>query len=120
MVASQSTIIPTADRLTHEEACRLCGLAYPSSAQTIVLDFGKCYDASTAGFARLVLLRRALLAVGRDIWIAGLHDRPAHLFEVHRLDSILPRISSMPSKYIVQPEGIAPRLAGEVSAVGAA
>jgi anti-anti-sigma regulatory factor len=93
MVASQSTILPTADHLSHAEACRLASLALKKSAtRTVVIDLSRCRQASTAAFARLVLLRRAMLDKGRDLRLAGLSGRPAQLFEVHRLASVLPTL----------------------------
>jgi ABC-type transporter Mla MlaB component len=97
MVASRSAILPAAERLTHEEACRLADLAARSAAQTVVLDVSRCVDASTSAFARLILLRRELLQVGRDIWLAGLCGRAMSLFEVHRLEPVLPRLSDLPA-----------------------
>ena len=93
MVASQSTILPAAGVLSHAEATRLADLAISSTTNpVIVLDLSRCDEASTAAFARLVLLRRALKAQGRDVRLAGLHDQPARLFEVHRLGGILPTL----------------------------
>jgi len=99
MVASKSLILPAADRLTHDEACRLAICAAQSPAQTIIIDMSRSQDASTAAFARLVLLRRELLQSGRDVRLAGLHSRAARLFEVHRLDSILPRLTELPPAF---------------------
>jgi len=99
MVASKSLIIPAADRLTHDEACRLAVHAIKSSAQTIIIDLSRSEDANTAAFARLVLLRRELLGSGRDLRLAGLQSRAARLFEVHRLGSILPRLSELPPAF---------------------
>lgn len=97
MVASRSAILPAAERLTHAEACRLASLAADSAAQTVVLDVSRCADACTSAFARLILLRRELLQTGRDIWLAGLCGRAESLFEVHRLESVLPRLSDLPA-----------------------
>lgn len=97
MVASKSTIVPAAQKLTHQEACRLANLAAAAQARSIILDLTRTSEATTAAFARLVLLRRELLKTGRDLRLAGLHDRPARLFEVHRLDGVLPRIGDAPS-----------------------
>jgi anti-anti-sigma regulatory factor len=96
MVASKSLVLPAANHLTHDEACRLALSAEHSSAQTIIIDLSGSQDASTAAFARLVLLRRELLQSGRDVRLAGLRSRAARLFEVHRLDSILPRMAELP------------------------
>lgn len=97
MVASRSAILPAAERLTHEEAARLAQLATRSAAQTVVLDVSRCADASTSAFARLILLRRELLQAGRDVWLAGLCGRAESLFEVHRLESVLPRLGDLPA-----------------------
>jgi ABC-type transporter Mla MlaB component len=96
MIASKSLVLPAADRLTHDEACRLAVQATRSSAQTVIIDMTRSQDASTAAFARLVLLRRELLQSGRDVRLAGLNARAAQLFEVHRLDTILPRLAELP------------------------
>lgn len=93
MVASQSTILPANDYLSHGEACRLANLALKKSAtRTVIIDLSRCRQASTAAFARLVLLRRAMLDQRRDLRLAGLGGRPAQLFEVHRLASVLPTL----------------------------
>ena len=97
MVASRTEIYPAAERLTHDEASRLARLAFRGSAQTVILDLTLTFDASTAAFARLVLLRSELLRAGRDLRIAGLSRHPAQLFEVHRLQGVLPRLASLPS-----------------------
>lgn len=115
MVASRSAILPAAGRLSHEEACRLAGLAVRSVARTVVLDLSHCRDASTSAFARIVLLRRELLQVDRDVWLAGLCGQPASLFEVHRLDAVLPRLSDLPASKPAAPRKIQPC---QLSAVG--
>lgn len=104
MVASKSTIVPAAQKLTHQEACRLANIAAAAQARSIILDLTRTSDASTAAFARLVLLRRELLKSGRDLRLAGLHDRPARLFEVHRLGGVLPRISDAPATAASRPD----------------
>lgn len=97
MVASKSMVFSATIRLTHEEACRLSDRAVASGARSIIIDLSRVVDATTAAFARLVLLRRELLRVGRDVRLAGLHDQPAKLFEVHRLEGVLPSIGDLPS-----------------------
>ena len=57
----------------------------------------QCDDASTAAFARLILLRRELLKTGRDVQIVGLKARAGRLFEVHRLEAVLPQVSELPA-----------------------
>ena len=58
--------------------------------RTIVFDMSRVSDATTSAFARLVLLRKELLREGRDLRISGLHDRAARLYEISRLDKVLP------------------------------
>ncbi len=67
------------------------GAARPE-AQTVVIDLANATDATTSAFARLVLLRRALRRVGRDLILSGLHDRTEFLYEINRLDAVLPRV----------------------------
>ena len=97
MIASQSIILSAGEDLSHAEACRLAGAAARGSARAVVLDVSACRAATTAAFARLVLLRRDLLKSGRDLRLAGLRGRPARLFEVHRLETVLPQLGNLPS-----------------------
>lgn len=90
MVAQKSVTFCAAERLSHDEACRLAELSTRSKASKVILDLSRSREASTAAFARIVLLRRDLLQVGRDLCITGLRGRAASLFEVHRLQSVLP------------------------------
>ena len=106
MVVNESIILRSADRLSHAEASRLAELAEKCRAQSVVLDLSRCLEATTPAFARLVLLRRHLLQGGRDLRLAGLRGQPAKLLEVHRLDTVLPRISQVPreaQKPVVRP-----------------
>lgn len=98
MIASQSIILSAGAKLSHAEACRLAKAAARGLARTVVVDASACRDASTAAFARLVLLRRDLLQAGRDVRLAGLQGQPARLFEVHRLATVLPQLSQLPSR----------------------
>lgn len=104
MVASKSSIFRASQRLSHAESSRLADLALASGAQAVILDLSHVQDATTAAFARLVLLRREMLLAGRDIRLAGLRGRPSQLFEVHRLQTVLPRISELPTGQTSQPE----------------
>ena len=75
---------------THGDACRIYDAALRAAARTIVVDLSLARDATTSAFARLVLLRRCLLRTGRDLRLIGLSDRAARLYEVSRLDQVLP------------------------------
>jgi hypothetical protein len=96
MVATQSLVLRSAERLSHLEATRLAAVAERSTAHTIILDASKCLEATTPALARLVLLRRELLQSGRDFRIAGLKGQPAKLLEVHRLENVLLPVSEIP------------------------
>lgn len=106
MVAGQSILLAAGENLTHDEACRMASKATSCGAQIIVLDMSGCDGAQTCAFARLVLLRRELLQAGRDVRLAGLQGQPARLFEVHRLENVLPRLSSVPNRTSL----VAPRI----------
>lgn len=110
MAASQSIILQAAKSFSHAEACRLSEKAAARGTRTVVIDLSDCREASTSAFARIVLLRRELLEAGRDVCLAGLHGQPARLFEVHRLDGILPQLAEL-SKPAESPKpAAAPRL----------
>jgi anti-anti-sigma regulatory factor len=109
MAASQSTILAAAKSFSHDEACRLAAKATVRGGHMIVIDLSDCGDASTAAFARVVLLRRELLEAGRDLCLAGLHGQPARLFEVHRLDSVLPQLAELPKPAEMPKQIPAPR-----------
>ena len=95
MAVAELAIVPTSRRLSYDEALRVARLALRDrAARTIVVDLQNVTDATTSAFARLVLLRRSLRTRGRDLRLANLHDRAAHLYEISRLDQVLPREQS--------------------------
>jgi anti-anti-sigma regulatory factor len=96
MVTPESIVIRPAGRLNHDEAARLAKLAAASKARTVIIDMTRVTEATTPGLARLVLARRDLLQLKRDVRIAGLNGQPARLLEVHRLQDVLPVIHQLP------------------------
>lgn len=93
MVAFETRIVHEAKEFSHEHADHLSRLASGRrNAKWVVIDLSKVEQATTSAFARLVLLRRSLLKEGRDLRLANLRDRAAGLFEVNRLDAVLPRV----------------------------
>lgn len=76
---------PEAHRLSYE-ALRMAGPG------VVVLDFSHVREVTTSAFARLVILRRELLRRGRDLRLTGLRDRAARLYEINRLESVLPSL----------------------------
>jgi anti-anti-sigma regulatory factor len=75
---------------SYAEACRVVGQALSEHAKRVIIDLGGAEDATTSAFAQLILLRRTLLRVGRDLCVTGLRDRTAGVFEVNRLSAVLP------------------------------
>jgi anti-anti-sigma regulatory factor len=76
----------------HREACHIFDRAVHSTdPKTVVIDMSGVADATTSAFARLVLLRRELRRHGRDLRLTGLRDRAAKLYEISRLETVLPK-----------------------------
>ena len=88
-----ATVRFTATRLTYQDACALARRIQARPRwELFVLDLEQTTDTSTAALARLVGLRRDLLAGGRDLRLLGLHGRANDLYELSRLGRILPRL----------------------------
>jgi len=60
------------------------------SGRVIWLDLSEATEPSLAALAELVLLRRSLLHRGGDLMLLGLHGRVRGLWEIARLEGILP------------------------------
>ena len=91
MATQEIAIIVKRDSFSFRDACGIADLAMKYRvARTIVIDLKSARDATTAAFAQLVLLRRALLKTGRDLRLVNLTDRAAHLFGINRLADVLP------------------------------
>ena len=58
--------------------------------RTVLVDLAPAMEATTAGLARLVGLRRELCSSGRDLRIVGLHGRAKDLYQVCHLSDVLP------------------------------
>jgi hypothetical protein len=77
--------------LGYADACRMArwiGVQRPDGTVHVCLR-GTTHT-TTAALARLVLLRRELLARGLDLRITGLSGRAKALYEVNRFDGLLP------------------------------
>ena len=90
-MAGSTSIIADFKHLSHHAADELClrVLRHPLT-HTVVFDLAMTEDATTAAFARLVLLRRDLLRDGRDLRLCGLTRRTANLWRINRLAAVLP------------------------------
>jgi anti-anti-sigma regulatory factor len=95
--AREYSIAPDGRCFAHPDACQVSSTvlraagAAGTDVSTVVIDLSRAADATTSAFARLVLLRRELLRRGRDLRLVGLRDRAARLYEVSRLEAVLPR-----------------------------
>jgi ABC-type transporter Mla MlaB component len=79
--------------LAYPEAVRIARSIPPGCPAGIVLiDLERTIEATTAGLARLILLRRQLLAAGADLRIRGLRSRAQALYEICRMTRLLPRL----------------------------
>lgn len=91
MTCRQVAISPRVRRFSHADACRIFDSALDQRGSSLVLiDMSEIDEATTSAFARLVLLRRMLIREGRDMRLTGLRDRAAMLYEISRLQSVLP------------------------------
>ena len=87
----QVKLVPNGQVFSHSEAARLFSQALRlGDAKEIVIDLSRAEDATTSAFAQLILLRRWLLKRGRELFLINLHSRAAGLFEVNRLQGVLP------------------------------
>ena len=58
--------------------------------ERVLLDLEQTEDATTAALARLVVLRRQLRKRGGDLHLVHLHGKARHIWEVNRMDGLLP------------------------------
>ena len=92
-MSGETIIIYDASAFSHDGAVRVYHIATRGPrTPRIVIDLGTADQATTSAFARLVLLRRLLLKDGRDLRLANLHSQAESLYEVSRLESVLPRV----------------------------
>ena len=75
---------------TYAEACRVARKVMSCETVPVLLRLDSAASTSTAAMARLVLLRRNLLAQGRDIKLAGLAGRVKAVYEIARMHNLLP------------------------------
>ena len=77
--------------LSYGDACVMARRIFARSSWEIVyIHLAETTGTSTAALARLVLLRRELLESGRDLRIIGLSGKAKALYEISRLNNILP------------------------------
>jgi anti-anti-sigma regulatory factor len=84
-------IVAKAEQFSHEVASAISKwVLHRHNARTVVIDLSHAIDATTAAFATLVVLRKQLLRNGRDLFVRGLRERAENVFNVNRLQLVLP------------------------------
>ena len=61
-----------------------------ASSDLVLVDLVHTTEATTAAFARLVVLRRALRRFGGDLHLVHLHGRARKVYEINRMNELLP------------------------------
>jgi len=80
-------------RLDADVAAGICREASKHGcAPRLLIDLRAARHATTAALARLVMLRGRLLRAGRDMHIMGLVGRAEALYQITRMENILPRV----------------------------
>ena len=93
----QATSLSSGSRcFAHRDAYKLFtetlrGVLASVAGGTVILDLSGVDEVTTSAFARLVLLRRELRRQGRDLKLVGLRSRAEKLYEINRLNHVLPR-----------------------------
>jgi anti-anti-sigma regulatory factor len=79
------------DLLSYADVCRLAADMERQHGTVLVVRCVGTAATSTAALARLCLLRRKLLREGRELFIDGLQGRARSLYEICRLQRLLPQ-----------------------------
>lgn len=76
----------------YDDACKIAERARVTTDNKITfIELEGVTDTTTAALARLILLRINLLKSGRDLRIVGLCGRAQALYEIDKLEGVLPR-----------------------------
>ena len=99
MVAGSVWAVRFRDRhLSYGDACAIARRVFAAGSwRPVHLHLTETTATSTAALARLILLRRELLGRGGDLRLVGLKGRAEALYEINRLDKLLPRVPSAES-----------------------
>ena len=89
----QTTIVTESTIFSHKDAEQITRYASVQPvAKKVIIDLAKVESASTSAFARLIVFRRHLLKNGRDLRLANLSNQARALYEISRLDGVLPLV----------------------------
>ena len=92
MVAFSTTIVNVhSEVFSHEDAARIARQVIQHGNNPLVMiDLSRAAEATTAAFARLLLLRHELMNRGRDLQLVGLTGRVRSLYNVLHMAHLLP------------------------------
>ena len=80
------------NNFSYDNACQTAQRVMVSNNDRIArINFEGVTATTTSALARLILLRRHLLESGRDLRIVGLDGRAKALYEVNKLQGVLPQ-----------------------------
>ena len=86
-----ATITPGDRQFSYDDACKTAEQAIMTNRPRIAcICLEGVTSTTTSALARLILLRKDLLHRGRDLQLVGLRGRAKVLYEICRLDGILP------------------------------
>ena len=89
-VLIKKTFTPEVLHFSYEEADTVARMVAEGGTVQNVIDLRNAFETTTAAFARLIRLRLELVQVGRDLVVSGLRDRTRGLYEINKLDKLLP------------------------------
>ncbi len=93
MVTSESRIVRfRRTRFSYADACRIARRAVKCfGPEVIQLDLAPAATTTTAALAKLIILRRTLIARHSDLQLSGLHDQALAIYHFSRLEHVLPQ-----------------------------
>ena len=93
MIVDKGMTITYRGRLfSYDDACKIAEKARTANGNKITcIKFEGVTDTTTAALARLILLRMDLLESGRDLQIVGLSGHARALYEIDKLERVLPQ-----------------------------
>ena len=95
VVDSSLTIMYNGRQFSYDDAGKIAEKVTATTGNKITcIKLEGVTDTTTAALARLILLRRDLLESDRDLRIVGLSGHARVLYEISKLESVLPQRSS--------------------------
>ena len=92
VMINYATITPASREFSYDDACKTAEQALVANSGRIArICLEKVTGTTTSALARLILLRKDLLRSGRDLQLVGLKGRAKTLYEICRLDGVLPQ-----------------------------